>query len=87
MGGEPLCNENISVVKLIIQEMKKRIKNLKIWVWTGYEKDKIFNSKNLDIKYILNNINGIVTEPYIDELRDITLFMRGSSNQEVIKLR
>ena len=38
------------------------------------------------ILYILSNITGIVDGQYIDELRDISLPMRGSSNQRIIDL-
>jgi anaerobic ribonucleoside-triphosphate reductase activating protein len=34
----------------------------------------------------LNTIDYLIDGPYIDELRDITLPMRGSSNQRIIDL-
>ena len=36
--------------------------------------------------YLIKTVNGFVTGPYVEELRDTTLFMRGSSNQDVIEL-
>lgn len=83
MGGEPLCEENLPLTLLLVI-LKFEIDNLKIWIWTGYEKEDIFNRPNL--KGLLNHITGIVTGPYIEELRDITLPMRGSSNQEIVEL-
>ena len=39
------------------------------------------------MKHILSNIICLIDGPYIEELRDITLPMRGSSNQRVIYLK
>lgn len=89
MGGEPLCQENLFLTTMVITEMRKRISNLKIWVWSGYEYEDIQKEVSLNpkVEYILNEINGLVTGPYIESLRDITLPMRGSSNQKIIKLK
>ena len=86
MGGEPLCDDNLFLTTMVIREMKSRIPDLKIWVWTGYEAEDIFNSPNPKMLYVIENVNGLVTGPYIDSLRDITLPMRGSSNQQIIEL-
>lgn len=89
MGGEPLCQENLFLTTMIVTEMKKRIPDLKIWIWSGYNYEVIQKeiTSNPKLEYILNEINGLVAGPYIESLKDITLPMRGSSNQEIIKLR
>jgi len=89
MGGEPLCQENLFLTTMIVTEMKKRIPDLKIWIWSGYDYKVIQKeiTSNPKLEYILNEINGLVAGPYIESLKDITLPMRGSSNQEIIKLR
>ena len=88
MGGEPLCQENLFLTTMIVTEMKHRLPDLKIWIWTGYEYENILKEEsNPKIKYILETINGLVTGPFIQSLRDITLPMRGSSNQKIIKLK
>ena len=89
MGGEPLCQENLFLTTMIVTEMKKRIPDLKIWIWSGYDYEVIQKeiTSNPKLEYILNEINGLVAGPYIESLKDITLPMRGSSNQEIIKLR
>lgn len=87
MGGEPLCSENLFLTTLVVKEMKKEIPDLKIWIWSGYEYETLKNSENPHLKYILETVNGLVTGPFILALRDITLPMRGSSNQEIIKLK
>lgn len=86
MGGEPLCDSNIFLVEFLITELKKTYPNLQIWIWTGYTYEDLLARKNNRINYVLENITGIVDGPYIDELRDVTLLMRGSSNQRIIDL-
>ena len=86
MGGEPLCDENIFLTTLVVREIKARIPDLKVWIWTGYEAEDIFEKTDPKIIYLIKTVNGFVTGPYIEELRDITLPMRGSSNQQVIEL-
>jgi anaerobic ribonucleoside-triphosphate reductase activating protein len=88
MGGEPLCQDNIFLTTMVITEMLKRIPDLKIWVWTGYTYEEIKNNaSNPKIQHVLDTVNGLVTGPYVESLRDITLPMRGSKNQEIIKLK
>jgi anaerobic ribonucleoside-triphosphate reductase activating protein len=88
MGGEPLCQDNIFLTTMVITEMLKRIPDLKIWVWTGYTYEEIKNNAlNPKIQHVLDTVNGLVTGPYVESLRDITLPMRGSKNQEIIQLK
>ena len=84
MGGEPLCDRNIFLTSLIINQVKAKYPNQKIYLWTGYTYEEL--SKRLDNKteYILSNIDCLIDGPYLEEYRDITLQMRGSSNQRII---
>lgn len=86
MGGEPLCENNVFLVDFLITDLKHKYPNLKIWIWTGYTFEELLERNNKRILYILSNITGIVDGQYIDELRDISLPMRGSSNQRIIDL-
>ena len=87
MGGEPLCEENLFLTSLLIKEVKERYPEQKIYIWTGYTHEELLSQNNLKINYILSTIDCLIDGPYIDELRDITLPMRGSSNQRVIYLK
>ena len=86
MGGEPLCEENLFLTALIIKEVKEKLPHIKIYVWTGYIYEDLLKSNHHNLKYILNNIDVLIDGPYIQALRDITLQMRGSSNQRIINL-
>ena len=61
--------------------------NIKIYVWTGYTKEWLDKQNNEHIKSIFSQINYLIDGLYIKELRDITLPLRGSSNQRIIDLK
>jgi anaerobic ribonucleoside-triphosphate reductase activating protein len=85
LGGEPLCPENIPLVKNIIQEVRKKYPNIKIFLWTGYTLNQLDIKNNKDLKYILLNINYLIDGPFIEEQKDYSLWLRGSRNQRILK--
>lgn len=80
MGGEPLCDNNIFLTALLIQEVKKNYPDQKIYLWSGYVYEDLLNRKDNKTNYILDNIDCLIDGPFIKELKDVTLPMRGSSN-------
>lgn len=86
MGGEPLCQENLFLVHLIIDTVKKELPNTKIYIWTGYTYEELLKSSDAHLQLILKNIDVLIDGPYIEAERDITLPLRGSRNQRVIEL-
>ena len=86
MGGEPLCEENTFLTYLVIQEVKKHLPDTKIYIWTGYYYKDLLKSHNTRVAQILELTDVLIDGPYVERLRDITLPMRGSSNQSIIDL-
>lgn len=86
MGGEPLCEENLFLTSLVISHVREKVPNVKVYVWTGYIYENLLKNTNPHLKKILDSTNVLIDGPYIQELRDITLPMRGSSNQRIINL-
>lgn len=84
MGGEPLCDRNIFLTTLLIQQVKAKYPNQKIYLWTGYTYEELVKRYDNKTKYVLSNIDCLIDGPFIEELRDTTLQMRGSSNQRII---
>ena len=84
MGGEPLCDRNIFLTALLIQQVKAKYPNQKIYLWTGYTYEELVKRHDNKTKYVLSNIDCLIDGPFIEELRDTTLQMRGSSNQRII---
>ena len=88
MGGEPLCPENIFLTTLVIKEVKEKLPCVNIYIWTGYTYEDLTKLYVNDKKFnfIISNSDFLIDGPYIEELRDTTLKMRGSSNQRIINL-
>ena len=86
MGGEPLCQENSFLTYLVIKTIKEKLPNTKIYIWTGYYYEDLLAKRDSRIAQILELTDVLVDGPYVEALRDITLPMRGSSNQSVIDL-
>ncbi len=86
MGGEPLCTENAFLTFLVIKEVKDKVPEAKIYVWTGYTLEQLNSAAHPRVKDILEMADVLIDGPYIEQERDITLPMRGSRNQRVIDL-
>lgn len=87
MGGEPLCLENLFLTRLLVMTVKTKSPKTPIYIWTGYTLEELEDISNPHLIEILNNTDILIDGPYIEELRDITLKMRGSSNQRIIDLK
>ena len=87
MGGEPLCEENAFLTLLVIKSVKEVLPNTKVYLWTGYTYENIQKSNDPHVKSIIEQIDVLIDGPYVEALRDITLPMRGSSNQNIIYLK
>jgi anaerobic ribonucleoside-triphosphate reductase activating protein len=85
MGGEPLHPLNHKNMFRLTEHVKKYRPDAKIYVWTGYTLDELFElgSGILDATLICN-VDFLIAGPYIEEERDITLKWRGSRNQRII---
>ena len=87
MGGEPLCEENLFMTLLVISHVREKLPWVKIYVWTGFYYENLLKNSNPHLQKILEGVNVLIDGPYIESLRDITLPMRGSSNQRIIELK
>lgn len=86
LGGEPLCEENIDFVLSVITAVRTAYPNIKIYIWSGYTFAELISKNNPKITEILKQANYLIDGKYEEKLRDITLPLRGSSNQEIIAL-
>lgn len=87
MGGEPLCDENLLLTYMTIQYVKQHAPNTKIYLWTGYYYDELLKRSDPKVGLILETIDYLIDGPYIESMRDLSLLMRGSSNQSIIELK
>lgn len=86
LGGEPLDYKNINTVSIIVEVVRKSFPNKSIWVYTGYTYEELLERNNLFTSLILNKIDVLVDGKFIEELKDISLKFRGSSNQRIIDM-
>ena len=88
LGGEPLSPYNISFIEEITQAIRTAYPNIKIFLWTGYSLEELqyrISQGEEKIKNILSYIDVLIDGKYIEEERDITLPLRGSKNQRILK--
>lgn len=81
LGGEPMHPKNREEVIKLIRSFKEAYPNKTVWLWTGYLIEDIFED------LIDSGIDVIVDGKFIEELKDLRLKYRGSSNQRVIDLK
>ena len=84
LGGEPLNEENIGDVLNLIGWCKLDYPDLKIYVWTGYTLEELEERDDDDVRAVLRNITFLIDGRYEQDKRDITLPLRGSSNQRIL---
>lgn len=79
LGGEPL-DQTVELTELL-RKIKIKYPNKTIWLYTGFKYEDI---KDFEI---LKYIDVIVDGQYKEELKDLKLEFRGSSNQQIIKIK
>lgn len=85
LGGEPLCQENLFLTTLLVKTVVEKSPNTPIYIWSGYTLEELQDMCNPHMDYILKNIDYLIDGRYEEELRDVTLYLRGSSNQRIHK--
>ena len=56
-----------------------------VWAWSGHQSEELL--KNSKARELLENCDVLVDGRYEDELRDLSLAWRGSSNQRVLDVK
>jgi anaerobic ribonucleoside-triphosphate reductase activating protein len=87
MGGEPMCEQNLFLTCMVLQNVKARFPKVKVYLWTGYYYEDLLKMSNPKVHLILDMVDVLIDGPYEESKRDITLKMRGSSNQSIINLK
>ena len=92
LGGEPMEPQNQRALAPFLRRFRERFGNAKtLWIYTGciYE-----NLLDLSSRWrtevtdeILSMCNVLVDGPFVEELKDISLRFRGSSNQRILNLK
>ena len=86
LGGEPLADENLQDVSLLIGWCKHEFPDLKVYLWTGYTIEELEERCDRTLVTILHNITCLIDGRFELEHRDTTLALRGSPNQRIIMM-
>lgn len=87
LGGEPFCDENLDLSLKILSHVRNQFPTIKIHAWSGYTFEQLQSRNDERIQKIFSIIDILVDSPFILSLRDVTLKMRGSSNQRIIDVK
>jgi anaerobic ribonucleoside-triphosphate reductase activating protein len=78
-GGDPL--DSFDDIFELVKDIKNSFNDKDIWLFSGYTLEDIQNSeKNIILEYI----DVLVDGEFKEELKDLTLKFRGSSNQRIL---
>jgi anaerobic ribonucleoside-triphosphate reductase activating protein len=81
LGGEPLHPQNRQDVLYLVRKFKEVYPNKMVWLWTGY----LFEDIVSDL--VGSEIDVVVDGRFVEDLKDLRLKYRGSSNQRVIDVK
>ncbi|MCQ2513463.1 MAG: anaerobic ribonucleoside-triphosphate reductase activating protein [Ruminococcus sp.] len=90
LGGEPFEPENQAILLPFIKKVKEIYPEKTIWCYTGYRLDKeLLSDSRARCEYtdeMLSYIDILVDGEFVQELYDISLSFKGSSNQRIINI-
>lgn len=83
LGGEPLVKNNLGELKELVSSIKSKYPEKTVWVWSGF----LFEDLDKDQLEFINMCDVLVDGQFVEELKDLNLEYRGSSNQRVIDIK
>lgn len=84
LGGEPFAKQNFDGVIELCEYIKKHKPETKIYCWSGYTIEQLFKMYD---KEKFKIIDVLIDGRFQIDKKDITLKLRGSSNQRVIDIQ
>ena len=81
LGGEPLIERNLEELKILLSTIKKDFPHITIFLWTGFTIEELTSAQ----KEVTQYIDVLIDGQYNEKLRDVSLHLRGSSNQRIFR--
>lgn len=81
LGGEPLHDNNLDWVQLLLDFWKKEHPNKTVWLYTGYRWEDV------EDYFVLRYVDVLVDGPFVEAEKDLSLRFRGSRNQRIIDVK
>lgn len=89
-GGDPMYVGNVDEVYNLILDIRKTLPNKTIWLYTGFTYEEIMESDDEIMKkrqQIIENLDVLIDGKFVEDLKNLNLKWRGSSNQRVIDIK
>ena len=89
LGGEPFEPENQAGLLDFVRQVRKRYPEKSIWAFSGNTLEEILNGQaHYEVtEELLSYLDVLVDGPFIQDLYDIRLRFRGSSNQRILDVQ
>lgn len=91
LGGDPFEPENQKALVPFLEKLRAAYPEKSFWAFTGYDYEKHLLSGKLGDKQtvlrMLNCLDVLVDGKFVEELKDLNLLFRGSSNQRIILVK
>ena len=88
LGGEPMEAENQAAVLHLLERMRAELPGKGAWLYSGFTWEQLVDGPSRAhselVPRILACLDVLVDGPFVQDLKDITLRFRGSSNQRLI---
>jgi anaerobic ribonucleoside-triphosphate reductase activating protein len=91
LGGDPFEPENQEVLAPFLEKLRKTYPGKSFWCFTGYDFERHLLTGKLGnpdtVMRILNCLDVLIDGKFVEELKDLNLRFRGSSNQRIILVK
>ncbi|NLC97061.1 MAG: anaerobic ribonucleoside-triphosphate reductase activating protein [Erysipelotrichaceae bacterium] len=90
LGGEPLDPANQIGLIPFIRKFKQEYPDKTLWCYSGYTYEYITDVMFKELPYtkeLLSYIDVLVDGKFVEELKDLRLRFKGSSNQRIIDIK
>ena len=91
LGGDPFEPENCAALVPFMKRMRKLYSEKSVWCFTGYDYERdLLTGKKGDAETVLKllrTLDVLVDGRFVEELKDLNLRFRGSSNQRIISVK
>ncbi len=90
LGGEPMEPQNQRALLPFLEKLKEKYPKKTVWCFSGYTLEELLGESRARCEAtdkMLSLIDVLVDGEFVEELKDISLRFKGSSNQRLIDLR
>ena len=91
LGGEPFEPENQRVLLPFVKRVRERLPHKTIWAYSGFTLEEMKTDGSHPrcevTDELLAQLDVLVDGRFVEELKDISLLFRGSSNQRLIDMK